>query len=92
MVWLLLALAGVLPAVVDAAGHKLCPTRSPPAAAAALILLGVVALLPGAGGSWTSALLSSLILAACYLTPLLISRGFGFGDVELALALGAVLG
>ncbi|SEB83708.1 leader peptidase (prepilin peptidase) / N-methyltransferase [Streptomyces sp. KS_5] len=94
VVWLLLALAGVLLPVVDAAAHRLCPTRSPtlPAAEAALILLGVVALLPGAGGSWTSALLSSLILAACYLTLFLISRGFGFGDVKLALALGAVVG
>ncbi|MFH8701887.1 prepilin peptidase [Streptomyces chartreusis] len=92
VVWLLLAPACVLLAVVDAAANRLPDVLTLPAAAAALILLGFAALLPGASGSWTSALLSSLILAACYLTLFLISRGFGFGDVKLALVLGAVLG
>lgn len=49
-------------------------------------------MLPGAGGSWTSALLGSLVLGDCYFPLLLISRGFGFGDVKLALVLGAVPG
>ncbi len=49
-------------------------------------------MLPDAGGSWTSALFGSLILGACYFVLFLISKGFGFGDVKLALALGAVLG
>ncbi|MCZ4603541.1 A24 family peptidase [Streptomyces sp. Lzd4kr] len=92
VVWLLLAPACVLLAVVDAATRRLPDVITLPAAAVALILLGVAALLRGARGSWTSALLSSLILAACYLTLFLISRGFGFGDVKLALVLGAVLG
>ncbi|MFJ4368852.1 prepilin peptidase [Streptomyces chartreusis] len=69
-----------------------CPTCSPCRPPQPLILLGVAALLPGPDGSWTSGLLSSLILAAGYLTLFLISRGFGFGDVKLALVLGAVLG
>lgn len=38
------------------------------------------------------ALLGSLILGAGYFALLLISKGFGFGDVKLALVLGAVLG
>ncbi|MGI5414016.1 prepilin peptidase [Streptomyces chartreusis] len=92
VVWLLLAPACVLLTVVDAATHRLPDVLTLPAAAAALILLGVAVLQPEAGGSWTSAVLSSLILAACYLALFLISRGFGFGDVKLALVLGAVLG
>ncbi|WP_372448765.1 prepilin peptidase [Streptomyces musisoli] len=56
------------------------------------MLLGVTALLSGAGGNWTSALLSSLILGVCYFVLFLISKGFGFGDVKLAFVLGAVLG
>jgi leader peptidase (prepilin peptidase)/N-methyltransferase len=49
-------------------------------------------LLPGAHGSWTSALLGSLLLGACYFVLFLVSKGLGFGDVKLALVLGAVLG
>ncbi|MEU1193061.1 A24 family peptidase [Streptomyces sp. NPDC005859] len=90
VVWLLLAPAGVLLAVVDFASHRLPDVLTLPLAAAALVLLGVAALLSGAGGSWTSALLGSLILGACYFA--LFLKGFGFGDVKLALALGTVLG
>ncbi|GAA3078210.1 prepilin peptidase [Streptomyces glomeratus] len=49
-------------------------------------------MLPDADGSWTPALLGPLILGACYLVLFLITKGFGFGDVKLALVLGAVLG
>ncbi|WP_327731321.1 A24 family peptidase [Streptomyces sp. NBC_00487] len=92
VVWLLLAPAAVLLATVDFAAHRLPDALTLPLAAAALALLGVAAVLPDAGGSWTSALFGSLILGACYFVLFLISKGFGFGDVKLALVLGAVLG
>ncbi|MER5200728.1 prepilin peptidase [Streptomyces sp. NPDC002755] len=92
VVWLLLVPAGVLLAAVDFTAHRLPDVLTLPLAAAALVLLGVAAMLPSAGGSWTSALLGSLILGACYFVLFLLSKGFGFGDVKLALALGAVLG
>ncbi|MDQ0938342.1 A24 family peptidase [Streptomyces sp. V1I1] len=92
VVWLLLAPPGVLLATVDFTAHRLPDVLTLPLAAAALVLLGVAALLPDAGGSWMSALLGSLILAAGYFAIFLISKGFGFGDVKLALVLGAVLG
>lgn len=77
VVWLLLASACVLLAVVDAAARRLPDVLTLPTAAAALILLGVAALLPEAGGSWTSALLCSLVLGASYLTLFLISQDSG---------------
>ncbi|MFJ7073430.1 prepilin peptidase [Streptomyces sp. NPDC098781] len=92
VVWLVLATVGVLLAVVDFAAHRLPDALTLPLAAAALVLLGGASVVPGAGGSWTSALLGSLLLGACYLMLFLISHGFGFGDVKLALSLGAVLG
>ncbi|WP_449342300.1 prepilin peptidase, partial [Streptomyces aurantiogriseus] len=92
VVWLLLASAAVLLATVDFAAHRLPDVLTLPLAAAALALLGIAAVLPAAGGSWTSALLGSLTLGACYCVLFLLSKGFGFGDVKLALALGAVLG
>ncbi|MER6358227.1 A24 family peptidase [Streptomyces sp. NPDC001634] len=92
VVWLLLAPAAVLLATVDFAAHRLPDVLTLPLAAAALALLGVAAVLPGADGSWTSALLGSLVLGACYFVLFLISKGFGFGDVKLAVVLGAVLG
>ncbi|MEU9309676.1 A24 family peptidase [Streptomyces sp. NPDC048256] len=92
LVWLLLTPVGVLLAIVDSAVHRLPDVLTLPFAAGALVLLGVAAMLPSAGGSWTSALLGSLILGACYFVLFLLSKGFGFGDVKLALALGAVLG
>lgn len=49
-------------------------------------------MLPDSGGSWTWALLGSLVLGVCYFVLFLLSEGFGFGDVKLALVLGAVLG
>ncbi|MFH8939538.1 prepilin peptidase [Streptomyces griseosporeus] len=89
---MLLTPAAVRLATVDFAVHRLTDVLTLPLAATVLILLGVAAVLPGADGSWTSALLGSLILGACYFGLFLISKGFGFGDVKLALFLGAVLG
>jgi len=92
VVWLLLTPAAVLLATVDFAAHRLPDVLTLPLAAAALVLLGVAAVLPGASGSWTSAMFGSLILGACYFVLFLLSKGFGFGDVKLALVLGPVLG
>ncbi|MYU23792.1 A24 family peptidase [Streptomyces sp. SID8352] len=92
-VWLLLAPAGVLLAVVDVRVRRLPDPLTLPAAALALALLGAAALLPGHAGRWTTALLGALVLAAGYgalwwLNP----AGMAFGDVKLALAAGAALG
>ncbi|WP_314223698.1 prepilin peptidase [Streptomyces zaehneri] len=93
LVWLLLAPIAVLLATVDFAVHRLPDVVTLPLSVSALVGLGGAALLPGAGGSWRTALLGSLTLGACYLVLFLINpRGFGFGDVKLAPALGAVLG
>jgi leader peptidase (prepilin peptidase)/N-methyltransferase len=93
VVWLLLVPVGVLLAVVDFAVHRLPDVVTLPLAVMALILLGGAALMPGASGSWRTALLGSLTLGACYSLLFLINpKGFGFGDVKLAPALGAVLG
>ncbi|MFJ9752834.1 prepilin peptidase [Streptomyces chartreusis] len=92
VVWLLLAPAAVLLATVDFAAHRLPDVLTLPLAAAVPLLLGVAAVLPGSGGSWMSALFGSLVLGACYFVLFLLSRGLGFGDVKLALVLGAVLG
>nr|WP_020123787.1 prepilin peptidase [Streptomyces canus] len=92
VVRLLLTPVSVLLAAVDFAAHRLPDVLTLPLAAAALVLLGGAALLPDAGGSWTSAVLGSLIVGACYFVLFLLGKGFGFGDVKLALALRAVLG
>ncbi|TGA96102.1 A24 family peptidase [Streptomyces sp. MZ04] len=92
-VWMLLAPFGVLLAVVDFTVHRLPDVLTLPLAGAALALLGGAALLPERGGSWTGALYGALALAGAYFVLFLISpNGMGFGDVKLALALGAVLG
>ncbi|MET8772153.1 A24 family peptidase [Streptomyces sp. NPDC004658] len=93
VVWLLLVPAGVLLAAVDSKVHRLPDIVTVPFTAITLVLLGGAALLPHADGSWTTALLGSLTLAACYLLLFLINpKGIGFGDVKLAPALGAALG
>ncbi|MET7695141.1 A24 family peptidase [Streptomyces sp. NPDC005483] len=93
LVWLLLAPIAVLLAAVDFAVHRLPDVVVLPLTAAALAGLAGASLLPGAGGSWRTALLGSLTLGACYGVLFLINpRGFGFGDVKLAPALGTVLG
>ncbi|MFK0022803.1 prepilin peptidase [Streptomyces sp. NPDC090798] len=80
----------MLLATIDFAVHRLLDVVTLPLAASALMLLGGV---PGAGGSWRIAPLGFLTLGAGYFVPFLINpRGFGFGDVKLAPALGAVLG
>ncbi|WP_436844354.1 prepilin peptidase [Streptomyces canus] len=92
-VWLLLVPIAVVLAIVDVAVHRLPDVVMLPFVACALVGLGGAALLPGASGSWRAALLGSLTLGACYLVLFLINPGgFGFGDVKLAPALGAVLG
>ncbi|WP_340385190.1 prepilin peptidase [Streptomyces sp. SS7] len=92
-VWLLLAPAGVLLAVVDVRVQRLPDPLTLPLAATALALLGVTAVLPEHAGRWTTALLGSLALAAGHLLLHLINpAGLAFGDVKLALATGAVLG
>lgn len=92
VVWMLLTPAAVLLATVDLAAHRLPDVLTLPFAAAALLLLAIAAMLPGSDGSWTSALLGSLVLGTCYFALFFLSKGFGFGDVKLAFALGAVLG
>ncbi|MGI5380730.1 prepilin peptidase [Streptomyces sp. CA-251387] len=92
-VWLLLVPIGVLLAVVDFAVHRLPDVVTLPFAAITLVLLGAATQLPGADGSWTTALLGSLALGASYFVLFLLTpQSFGFGDVKLALSLGAVLG
>ncbi|MGW3652255.1 prepilin peptidase [Streptomyces sp. NPDC000878] len=91
--WLLLAPVGVLLAVVDFRVQRLPDLLTLPLAAAALVLLGVAALLPEHAGDWLTALLGALVLGGAYFVLFLISpNGMGFGDVKLALGLGAVLG
>ncbi|MGW6703685.1 prepilin peptidase [Streptomyces sp. NPDC054956] len=91
--WLVLVPFGVLLALVDAAVFRLPDVLTLPLAALTAAGLGLAALLPGAAGSWPTALLGGLALGGFYLTLFLINpRGMGFGDVKLALALGQVLG
>ncbi|WP_030184268.1 prepilin peptidase [Streptomyces sp. NRRL S-813] len=93
VVWLLAAPVGVLLALVDHRVHRLPDVLTLPLAAATAVLLGVAALLPAAAGSWPTALLGGLALGAAYFVLFLVNpSGMGFGDVKLALALGAVLG
>ncbi|MEU6546451.1 A24 family peptidase [Streptomyces sp. NPDC046859] len=92
VVWLLLAPVCVLLAMVDASAHRLPDVLTLPLAVAACVLLGGASLLPGVGGSWLSTLFGSLLLGACFFVLFLVGGGLGFGDVKLALVLGAVLG
>ncbi|MEV6958976.1 A24 family peptidase [Streptomyces sp. NPDC051207] len=92
-VWLLLAPAGVLLAVVDLRVKRLPDPLTLPLAGAALALLAPAALLPEHAGRWTTALLGALTLGAGYFVLFLINpAGMGFGDVKLALGAGAALG
>ncbi|MGV9453592.1 prepilin peptidase [Streptomyces sp. NPDC003635] len=92
-VWLLLAPLGVLLAVVDFRVQRLPDPLTLPFAALALALLGVVALVPEHTGEWLTALYGALALGGGYLVLFLINpSGMGFGDVKLALGMGAVLG
>ncbi|MDQ0582729.1 prepilin peptidase [Streptomyces rishiriensis] len=92
-VWLLLAPAGVLLAAVDLRVRRLPDPLTLPLAAATLVLLGPAALLPEHAGDWTTALLGALALGAGYLVLHLVNPGgMAYGDVKLALSVGAVLG
>ncbi|WP_240109312.1 A24 family peptidase [Streptomyces sp. MUM 203J] len=92
-VWLLTAPVLVLLATVDARVHRLPDQLTLPLAAAAPVLLGGTALLPGHAGTWTGALLGGAVLGGAYLVLFLVNpEGLGFGDVKLAVPLGAALG
>ncbi|MER5340700.1 MULTISPECIES: prepilin peptidase [Streptomyces] len=92
-VWLLLAPLGVLLAVVDFRVQRLPDVLTLPLAGLALVLLGVMALVPEHAGAWPTALLGSLVLGGAYFLLFLVNpNGMGFGDVKLALGIGAVLG
>ncbi|URN18614.1 MULTISPECIES: prepilin peptidase [Streptomyces] len=92
-VWLLLAPFALLLAAVDRRVHRLPDPLTLPLAAAVPLLLGAAALLPGRAGSWRLSLLGALVLGGAYLVLFLVNpNGLGFGDVKLALPLGAALG
>ncbi|MBO0512106.1 prepilin peptidase [Streptomyces beijiangensis] len=92
-VWLLMAPVLVLLALVDGAVQRLPDVLTLPLAAATAALLGLAALVPGAKGSWTHALLGACALGGGYFVLFLVNpRGMGFGDVKLATSLGLALG
>lgn len=92
-VWVLLAPALVLLGTVDRAVQRLPDVLTLPIAAATTVLLGAAALLPGAKGSWPTALLGGLALSGGYFLLFVINpNGMGFGDVKLAAGLGIALG
>ncbi|MFE9169499.1 prepilin peptidase [Streptomyces kebangsaanensis] len=93
VVWLLAAPVGVLLALVDHRVHRLPDVLTLPLAAATAVLLGLASVLPGAAGSWSTALLGGLALGGAYFVLFRVNpSGMGFGDVKLALALGTALG
>ncbi|KUN08777.1 hypothetical protein AQI95_07140 [Streptomyces yokosukanensis] len=92
-VWLVLVPVGVLLAVIDFRVQRLPDPLTLPLAAVALALLGLAALLPEHAGHWLTALYGALALGAGYLVLFLVNpSGMGFGDVKLAVGMGAVLG
>ncbi|WP_438948015.1 prepilin peptidase [Streptomyces durbertensis] len=92
-VWVVLAPALVLLALVDVRVRRLPDVLTLPTAVAGAALLGVAAVLPGAAGSWPGALGGGLVLGGGYLVLFLIHpRGMGMGDVKLALTVGVALG
>lgn len=92
-VWLLLAPVGVLLTLVDLRVQRLPDPLTLPLAGTALVLLGAASLLPEHAGEWRTALFGALALGGFYFLFFLIRPiALGFGDVKLALGLGAVLG
>jgi len=92
-VWLVLAPLGVLLAVVDLRVQRLPDVLTLSLAGAAPVLLAGAAAMPEDAGDWPGALYGSLALGAAYFVLFLVNPdGMGFGDVKLALGLGAVLG
>ncbi|WP_286256102.1 prepilin peptidase [Streptomyces graminofaciens] len=92
-VWLLLAPLGVLLTLVDLRVQRLPDPLTLPLAALALTLLGVVALVPEHAGQWRTAVYGALALGGFYFLFFLIRPiALGFGDVKLAVGLGAALG
>ncbi|MFI8961112.1 prepilin peptidase [Streptomyces sp. NPDC053493] len=93
LVWLLVAPFGTLLAWVDLRVHRLPDRLTLPLAAGVPVLLAGAALLPYAAGSWLHSLLGALALGGGYLVLFLLHPdGMGFGDVKLAVPLGAALG
>ncbi|MFD7979535.1 prepilin peptidase [Streptomyces sp. NPDC059071] len=93
LVWLLAAPFGTLLAFVDVRVHRLPDRLTLPLAVALPLSLAVAALSPYAAGSWPNALLGALVLGGGYLVLFLVHPdGMGFGDVKLAVPLGAALG
>ncbi|MER5962932.1 A24 family peptidase [Streptomyces sp. NPDC002057] len=92
-VWLLGVPFAVLLASVDARVRRLPDGLTLPLAAAVPLLLGAAELLPYDAGSWLHAVLGALALGGAYLVLFLVNpSGLGFGDVKLAVPLGAALG
>ncbi|MFI8825947.1 prepilin peptidase [Streptomyces sp. NPDC053431] len=93
LVWLLAAPFGTLLACVDVRVHRLPDRLTLPLAAVLPLLLAVAAALPYAAGSWIHSLLGAAALGGGYLVLFLLHpNGMGFGDVKLAVPLGAALG
>lgn len=92
-VWLLAVPVALVLTGVDLEVHRLPDVLTLPFALGAIALLGLAALLPGAGGSWTGAVLGGFTLGAAYLVLFLLNpQGMGLGDVKLAFAVGVALG